>query len=111
MLTNSDDLPIQELGSKIEKHSAFPKRINVSLAQILNRNEIKLRVWERGCGETLACGTGTCAAVAAANRLGLVGNKVTVHLLGGDLQVDVAESLLLTGAVEKVFEGTLFKEA
>jgi diaminopimelate epimerase len=71
---------------------------------------LKVRVWERGCGETLACGTGTCVAVAAANKLGKVGNKVTVHVLGGDLQVEVAKSLFLSGAAEKVFEGTLFKE-
>jgi diaminopimelate epimerase len=65
-------------------------------------------VWERGCGETLACGTGACAAVAAANRLGKVANKVTVNVLGGELQVDVAESVFLSGAAEKVFEGKLF---
>jgi diaminopimelate epimerase len=71
---------------------------------------MKLRVWERGCGETLACGTGTCAAVAAANRLGKVGGKVTVHVPGGDLTVEVADTLYLSGAAEKVFQGTLFKE-
>ncbi|MGD0070675.1 MAG: diaminopimelate epimerase [Candidatus Bathyarchaeia archaeon] len=105
-----DDFPVEQIGLKIENHKAFPKRTNVGFVQVLNRNELKVRVWERGCGETLACGTGTCAAVVAANKLGKVGNKVTVHVLGGDLQVEVAKSLFLSGAAEKVFEGTLFKE-
>jgi diaminopimelate epimerase len=105
-----NDFPVQQIGPKIENHNAFPKRTNVGFVQVLNPNELKVRVWERGCGETLACGTGTCAAAAAANKLGKVGNKVTVHVLGGDLQVEVAKSLFLSGAAEKVFEGTLFKE-
>ena len=105
-----DDFPVEQIGPKVENHKAFPKRTNVGFVQVLNRNELKVRVWERGCGETLACGTGTCAAAAAANKLGKVGNKITVHVLGGDLQVEVAKSLFLSGAVEKVFEGTLFKE-
>jgi diaminopimelate epimerase len=104
------DFPVNHIGSKIENHKAFPKRTNVGFVQVLKQNELKVRVWERGCGETLACGTGTCAAVAAANKLGKVGNKVTVHVLGGDLQVEIAESLFLSGAAEKVFEGTLFGE-
>lgn len=106
-----DDFPVEYVGPMVENHNAFPKRTNVGFVQVLNRNELKVRVWERGCGETLACGTGTCAAVAAANKLGKVGNKVTVHVLGGDLQVEVAKSLSLSGAAEKVFEGTLFSEA
>ena len=77
-----DDFPVEQIGPKIENHKAFPKRTNVGFVQVLNQNELKVRVWERGCGETLACGTGTCAAVAAANKLGKVGNKVTVHVLG-----------------------------
>jgi diaminopimelate epimerase len=105
-----DDFPVEQIGPKLENNKAFPKRTNVVFVQILNQNELKVRVWERGCGETLACGTGTCAAVAAAYKLGKVGNKVTVHVLGGDLQVEVAESLFLSGAAEKVFEGTLFEE-
>ncbi len=102
--------PVEELGSKIENHKAFPNRTNVGFVEVLNESELNVRVWERGCGETLACGTGTCAAVAAANKLGKVGNNVTVHVLGGDLKVEVAESLFLSGAAEKVFEGTLFGE-
>ena len=107
---NVDTFPVDQIGPKIENHKAFPKRTNVVFVQVLKQNELKVRVWERGCGETLACGTGTCAAVAASNKLGKVGNKVAVHVLGGDMQVEVAESLLLSGAAEKVFEGTLFGE-
>jgi len=103
-----DFFPVEEIAPKIENHKAFPKRTNVGFAEVLNENELNLRVWERGCGETLACGTGTCAAVAAANKLGFVGKKVTAHVLGGDLQVEVAEHLFLSGAAEKVFEGTFF---
>ena len=105
---NVDDSPVEYIGPIIENNEAFPKRTNVGFVQVLNKNELKVRVWERGCGETLACGTGTCAAVAAANRLGKVGNKVTVHVLGGDLQVEIAKTLFLSGAAEKVFEGRLF---
>ncbi len=103
-----DDFPVQRVGPKIENHRFFPKKVNVEFAQVLNSNELKVRVWERGCGETLACGTGACAAVAAGNLLQKVGGKVTVHLLGGDLEVEYAERLFLSGPAEKVFEGTLF---
>jgi len=105
---NVHDFPVEHVGSKIENHPAFPNRTNVSFTQIVNQNELKVRVWERGCGETLSCGTGICAAVAAANKLGKVRNKVTVHVLGGDLRVEVAGSLFLSGAASKVFEATLF---
>lgn len=106
-----DDFPVEEIGPRIENSEAFPNRINVGFVQVLNRNELKVRVWERGCGETLACGTGTCAAVAVANKLGKVGNNVAVNVLGGILQVEVvAENLFLIGPAEKVFEGTLFGE-
>ena len=107
---NVDDFPVNIIGSLIENNAFFPKRTNVGFAQVISSNEMKLRVWERGCGETLACGTGTCAAVAAANRLGKVGTTVTVHLLGGDLQVEIGAILLLSGAADKVYEGRLFKE-
>jgi diaminopimelate epimerase len=104
---NVDEFPVEYIGPIIENHQAFPNRTNVGFVQVFGRDELKVRVWERGCGETLACGTGTCAAVAAANRLGKVGNMVTVHVLGGDLQVEVGETLFLSGPAEKVFEGIL----
>jgi diaminopimelate epimerase len=102
--------PVEKIGPIIEHHQAFPRRVNACFGQVLSRNEMKVRVWERGCGETLACGTGICATVVAANKLGKVDGKVIVHALGGDLQVEVADTILLCGAAEKVFEGTLFKE-
>ncbi len=105
-----DDFQVQRIGPKIENHPLFPKRTNVEFAQVLSENEVKVRVWERGCGETLACGTGACATVVAGNLLKKLGDKVRVHLLGGDLEVEYAERLLLNGPAEKVFEGTLFKE-
>ena len=108
---NVDLFPVYSIGPIIENHKVFPKRTNVGFVQVSSRNELNVRVWERGCGETLACGTGTCAAVAVANKLGKVGDKVTVHLLGGDLQIEVGKTLLMSGAAEKVFKGTLFKEA
>lgn len=107
---NVDEFPVDYVGDLIEHDKVFPKKANVGFAQVKSKNEMHLRVWERGCGETLACGTGTCAAVAAANRLGKVGNKVTVHLLGGDLQIEIGKTILMSGAAEKVFQGTLFKE-
>jgi diaminopimelate epimerase len=105
-----DCYPVEEIGSKIENQKVFPKRTNVGFVEVLNDKELNVRVWERGCGETLACGTGTCAAVAVANKLGKVNNRVTVHVLGGDLKVEVDKTVFLIGAAEKVFEGTLFKE-
>ena len=109
---NVDDFPVDQTGPKIENHSDFPKRTNVDFVQVLSKSQLKIRVWERGCGETLACGTGTCASVAAANKLRKVGNKVTVHLLGGSLKVEIiAGTLFLSGAAEKIFEGRLFDEA
>ena len=105
-----DYFPVERVGSKIENHPLFPNRTNVEFAQVLSENEVKLRVWERGCGETLACGTGACATVVAGNLLKKLGSKVLVHLLGGDLEVEYTERLFLNGPAEKVFEGTLFKE-
>ena len=102
-----NDFPVQRVGPKIEMHSFFPQRINVEFAQVLSENDVKVRVWERGCGETLACGTGACATVAAGNLLKKLGSKVRVQLLGGDLEVEYTERLLLNGPAEKVFEGTL----
>jgi diaminopimelate epimerase len=107
---NVDDFPVQRIGPKIETHSLFPKRTNVEFAQVLGENAVKVRVWERGCGETLACGTGACAAVVAGNLLKKLGGKVRVHLLGGDLDVEYADRVFLNGVAKKVFEGILFKE-
>jgi len=103
-----DDFPVETVGPKIENHRLFPKRTNVEFAQVLNSAELKVRVWERGCGETLACGTGASASVVAGSLLGKVAGKVTVHVLGGDLQVEYADHVFLSGPAVKVFEGTTF---
>ena len=104
---DTDSFPVGTVGPKIENHEKFPAGINAEFAKVLNRKEIKLRVWERGVGETLACGTGTCATVVAANILGKVGNVCTVHLLGGDLLIELrGKRIFMTGAAEKAFEGT-----
>ena len=103
---NVDNFPVETIGPKIENHKMFPVRINVEFVQPLNRKELKMRVWERGVGETMACGTGACATVVAANLLGKVGNFCTVHLLGGDLRIQLKDNrILMTGPSEKSFEG------
>jgi diaminopimelate epimerase len=104
--------PVLEEGSEIEKYAAFPKRVNAGYMQIMSRNEIALRVYERGAGETLACGTGACAAVVSGIRRGLLDSPVKVHTRGGDLQIawggivnNVAEPVIMTGPAVTVFEG------
>ena len=107
---NLEKFPVQRVGSQIEKHKLFPKRTNVEFAQVVSQKEVNLRVWERGCGETLACGTGACATVVAGNLLEKLGGKVCVHLLGGDLMIEYANHLIMSGTAKKVFEATLFEE-
>jgi diaminopimelate epimerase len=108
---NVDQAPVGCIGPLVENHGLFPNRTNVGFVQVINKDELKVRVWERGCGETLACGTGICAAVAVANKLSKVNAKVTVHALGGDLHVEVGENgLFLNGAAKKVYQGILFGE-
>ncbi|WP_216199796.1 diaminopimelate epimerase [Polynucleobacter sp. UK-Mo-2m-Kol15] len=107
-----DSAPVLEEGSSIEKDAAFPKKVNAGYMQILNRKEIKLRVYERGAGETLACGTGACAAVVSGIRRGLLDSPVTVHTRGGDLQIswggivnEITQAVIMTGPAITVFEG------
>jgi diaminopimelate epimerase len=107
-----DSAPVLEEGPEIEKFVAFPKKVNVGYLQAINRNEIKLRVFERGAGETLACGTGACAAVVSGIRRGLLDSPVKVHTRGGDLQIawggvidGVAQPVIMTGPAVTVFEG------
>lgn len=102
--------PVASLGAAIEKHPQFGDRVNVGFMQILSRDEIKLRVFERGAGETLACGTGACAAVVHGIRKNLLNNAVTVHLPGGKLSVGwdgVGSAAWLSGPTASVFEGTI----
>ncbi len=102
-----EGFPVQDVGPKIENHKLFPKRVNVEFVQAINRNELKVRVWERGCGETFACGTGACASVVAGTLLKKVGNRAAVHLLGGDLEIEYSGKVWMTGPAVKVFEGVL----
>lgn len=101
--------PVLSLGPALEVHPSFPEQVNVGFMQVIQRNEIKLRVFERGVGETLACGTGACAAVVAGIRLGLLDATVTVHTSGGDLMINwqMGESVLMTGPAETIYEGEL----
>lgn len=107
-----ESAPVLQEGPEIERHAAFPKRVNAGYMQIVNRNEIKLRVYERGAGETLACGTGACAAVVSGIRRGLLDSPVQVHTRGGDLQISwsgimngVVQNVIMTGPAVTVFEG------
>jgi len=102
-----DSFPVERFGPKIENHHLFPKRINVEFAQAPTRDELKVRVWERGVGETLACGTGACAAFVAGNVGGKTDTACTVHLLGGDLNIGYqGDRILMSGPAVKAFEGT-----
>jgi len=85
---STESAPVHDLGSLIENHSLFPKKTNVEFVEVLNPSEVKMRVWERGAGETLACGTGTCATVVACVLNNKTERKVKVHLLGGDLDIE-----------------------
>jgi len=105
---NVDDLSLRELGPLFEHNALFPDRINTEFIEVLDRNHLKMRVWERGSGETLACGTGACAAAVAAVLNGLCdkGADITVQLRGGDLTIKYSdESVFMTGNCVKVFEG------
>ena len=102
--------PVEEIGRPFEVHPAFPERVNVEFVEVLGRTEINMRVWERGTGETLACGTGTCASVVACILNGLTDDEVTAHLLGGDLRIRwdrERDRVLMTGPAATVFEGEI----
>ena len=103
------DFDYRQLGKKIENHKKFPNRTNVEFVKINNENEITMRVWERGSGETKACGTGACASVAAAVSDNKTGKKVTVHLLGGDLKIKLGNDnhILMTGPAEEMENGEI----
>lgn len=105
-----DTAEVALLGPLIESHAVFPERVNAGFMQIISRNEIRLRVYERGAGETLACGTGACAAVVTGIRNGWLDNSVTVKLAGGDLEIEWAgdgESVWMTGPATHVFDGEI----
>jgi diaminopimelate epimerase len=108
-----DTAPVATVGPLVERHVRFPQRVNASFLQVLSRSEVRLRVFERGAGETLACGTGACAAVVAGIRLGWLDACVEVQALGGRLTIEWAGAqrldapVLLTGPAEFVFEGEI----
>jgi diaminopimelate epimerase len=102
--------PVERFGPSIEHHPRFPKRTNVGFMQIVDRGHLRLRVYERGAGETLACGTGACAAVAVGKRQGLLDREVRVDLPGGTATVSwaaAAEHVWLTGPATTVFTGSI----
>lgn len=106
-----DRAPVEELGPILESHPRFPNRANIGFMQIVNRNEIRLRVYERGAGETQACGTGACAAVVSGVLRGLLDSDVCVHLPGGDLKIHwqgEGSSVMMTGPVASVYEGQIY---
>lgn len=107
---DTESFPLENVGPKFENHEAFPKRVNAEFIQIISRNEVNMRVWERGSGETLACGTGACASTVACVLNGLTDEEITLHLLGGDLKVrwDRGENVVyMTGPAKVVFDGEI----
>ncbi|MFD3157413.1 diaminopimelate epimerase [Haloimpatiens sp. FM7330] len=100
-----DEFNINE-GKYIEKYELFEDGTNVNFIEVLNKDEIKVKTWERGAGATLACGTGCCASVAAGNRLGLLNKKVRVYIPGGELIIELKDGdIFMTGSAESVFKG------
>ena len=111
LVDDVDTAPVNEMGPLIETHQRFPERVNAGFLQIVSRSEVKLRVFERGVGETLACGTGACAAVVAGIQLGLLDHRVDVHTRGGLLTIawsgSLQDSVFMTGPATTVFEGQI----
>ncbi len=107
---STDTFPLSEIGPFFENHEMFPNRVNAEFVQIIDRTHVKMRVWERGTGETLACGTGACATAVACILNGKTDDEITVSLLGGDLTIrwDRTENLVyMTGPATAVFDGEL----
>ncbi|MEH6616641.1 MAG: diaminopimelate epimerase [Porticoccus sp.] len=109
-VTDIDTAPVATLGPLLENHPSFPQRVNAGFMQVVSANEINLRVYERGAGETLACGTGACAAVVAGRLQDLLDSSVTVNLPGGSLTIDwpgEGQSVIMTGPATTVFHGRI----
>lgn len=105
-----DDLDVEAIGLLFENDEIFPQRVNVEFVEVLGRNHLKMRVWERGAGETLACGTGACASAVAAVLNGYCNREkdIMVSLLGGELIINYTGSeVFMTGGCQKVFEGEI----
>lgn len=104
------EFPLEQIGPHFEKHARFPRRTNTEFVRVLDRRTLEMRVWERGAGETLACGTGTCATVVAGVLNGLCEREAVVHLLGGDLEIEWNEAdncVYMTGTATTVFDGEI----
>ncbi len=105
------EFPLEKIGPLFENNAVFPDRTNTEFIKIIDRKNLEMRVWERGSGETLACGTGACASAVAAILNGYADNDVTVHLLGGDLEISWSgkegDSVFMTGPATTVFEGEI----
>ena len=107
---NVDNFPLEKIGSKMEIHDLFPRKINAEFVEVIDRNTLKMRVWERGAGETLACGTGACAVLVSSVLNGVSERKAVVRLLGGELIIEWDENnnhVYKTGPATKVFEGEI----
>ena len=107
---STKDFPLEQVGPAMECHAMFPNRVNAEFIQVLNRKEVNMRVWERGTGETLACGTGACASTVACILNDLTEDEITLHLLGGDLRVfwdQDQNRVIMTGPATTVFDGIL----
>ncbi|MDQ3203719.1 MAG: diaminopimelate epimerase, partial [Pseudomonadota bacterium] len=107
-VSDINNAPVHELGPKIEHHPRFPARVNVGFLQVIDRNRAQLRVWERGAGETQACGTGACAAAVAAISQGWMDSPLLIDLPGGRLSIEWAgpgQPVLMTGPAVRVYEG------
>lgn len=103
-----DRFPVESIGPQIENHACFPRRTNVEFVQVVSRREVIQRTWERGAGETHACGTGACGTTVAAILNGRTARRITNHLKGGDLQIEWSEAddhVYMTGPAEEVFQG------
>jgi diaminopimelate epimerase len=109
VVDNVTNFPVAYFGSRIESHPLFPRRTNVEFIEVPNPSEIVMRVWERGAGETMACGTGAAAVAVACHVKGLTARKVTVHLTGGDLAIEWAgdNHVYMTGPAVEVFTGEI----
>jgi len=111
IVNNVESTPVTELGAMIERHERFPERVNAGFMQIVDRQNISVRVFERGVGETLACGTGACAAAVVGIKKGLLDKRVNVSLQGGQLQISwdgIGNTVKMTGPCSKVYEGRIF---
>ena len=114
IVENTKEFDVEKYGKILEVDKAFPKKANIEFAQIIDKENIKMRVWERGAGETLACGTGACATAVACNLNGLTGRKVNIELLGGTSNIEWNEKdnhVYMTGPAVTVFDGELYEEA